>query len=106
MKTTGQIILLLAILFLQACGGEAPPVIPDREAFDKAVESYLDRQSMQLAIRKYREFEMAEDGATATAVIWMGHADEAYGNVQVQFRFNFEKTGDRWQVVSHQKVRN
>jgi hypothetical protein len=36
----------------------------------------------------------------------MGHADEAYGSVQVRFRFNFEKAGDRWQVVSHQKVKN
>ena len=97
--------LLLTVVLLTGCG-DPPPEVPNREAFDKAVESYLDRQSMDLAIREYRQFELAEDGTTATAVISMGHADEAYGNVQVRFRFNFEKTGDRWQVVSHQKVRN
>ncbi|UCD75385.1 MAG: nuclear transport factor 2 family protein [Phycisphaerales bacterium] len=106
MRLTPQLLhLILIICLLTGCGGKEPPTVPNREAFDAAVESYLDRQAMELAIRQYREFEMAEDGATATAVISMGHADEAYGNVQVHFRFNFEKTGDRWRVVSHQKVK-
>lgn len=100
--------LLLTVFLATACGsggGSDAPEIPDRQAFDKAVASYLDRQSMDLAIREYRSFEMADDESTATAVISMGHADEAYGSVAVRFQFNFQKTGDRWQVVSHQKVK-
>ena len=32
-------------------------------------------------------------------------AGEAYGNVQAHFQFEFEKTGERWRVVSHKKVK-
>jgi hypothetical protein len=96
---------VLLALALTSCGGEEPVVVPDREAFDSAVQEYLRLKSMDLAIRDYDQFEMSEDGTTATAVIAMVYAGEGVASVQQKFRFSFQKTAGRWQVIAHAKAR-
>jgi hypothetical protein len=96
---------ILLTACLTSCGGNEPVVVPDREAFDAAVEEYLRLKSMDLAIREYEQFELGEEGATATAVIAMVYAGEGVASVQQKFRFSFQKTADRWQVTGHAKAR-
>ena len=97
---------LVMMITIGGCAGDEPVVVPNREAFDKAVESYLRIKSMDLAVDEYQSFELAEDGDSATAVISLEHGGEAYSNVRVRYRFDFQKTNDRWQVVSHHKANN
>jgi hypothetical protein len=99
--------MLAAVLVLASCrgGGDEPLVIPEREAIDSAVQRYLDGRSMELAIDEYRSFELAEDGASATAVIALAHAGEGYANLRVRYEFTLQKANDRWQVTTHRQVK-
>ena len=106
MRTPGLIVTALAVLLaLSGCDGDETPVIPDREAFDAAVESYLSGRSMEMAIDEYREFTLAENGNTARAVIALAHAGEGYANLRVRWEFTFQKVNDRWRVSSHRQVK-
>jgi len=103
----GQIValVLMMVTMLVGCGGGEAVVVEDREAFDAAVEQYLQRKSMDLAISEYISFEMDEPGAAATAVIALKYAGEGVAPVQTRYEFTFEKTNDRWQVASARKAR-
>ena len=86
------------------CGGDAPVDVPDRPAFDQAIQDYLKQKSMDLKIDQYRAFELGADGQTAAAEVTLGLAAEAGANVKTRFRFNFHKSSGRWQVLNHEKV--
>ncbi len=102
---TRVLCLLLIAFALAGCGKEEVVTVPNRPVFDTAVEKYLSRNSMDLAIVEYRGFELAASGVEASAVISLRHADESYGNLQVRFAFEFEKTDDRWRVTAHRKAK-
>jgi len=104
-RSIGFVLMMLLMVTLTGCGGGEPVVIEDREAFDAAVEQYLQRKSMDLAISEYQSFELAEDGNAATAVIALKYAGEGVAPVQTRYEFTFEKTNDRWQVASARKAR-
>jgi len=95
---------ILTAAVLHGCG-RTEPVVEERAALDEAVEQYLRRNSMDLAIVAYREFELDESGDEATAVIALKHADETYGNLQVRFQFEFAKQDERWEVTGHHKAK-
>ena len=103
MRLAGSILLALLLTLAGCSGSEEPVLVPDREVFDKAVARYLRIKSMDLAVGDYESFELTDGGESATAVVALTHADEVYGNVRVRYRFDFEKAGDRWEVVSARK---
>jgi len=96
--------LWVTLLAVSGCGvGSAE--VPNRVAFDAAVRAYLEKRSMNLSIVNYEKFDLAEDGAKATAVIAIVLAGEGHARVKTRFRFTFRKTDGRWQAVSHEKVK-
>jgi hypothetical protein len=99
------LMLLITVAVVFGCGSDDVPVaIENREAFDAAVARHLRGNSMDMKIAEYRSFELAEDGASATAEIALEHADDLYG-LKVTYRFVFARgANDRWRVESSVKV--
>ncbi len=96
--------LWIMLLTVSGCGvGSAE--VPNRVIFDAAVRAYLEKRSMNLSIANYEKFNLAEDGAKATAVIALVLAGEGHARVKIRFLFIFRKTDGRWQAVSHEKVK-
>lgn len=104
-KLWPSIVYIATGVLVFGCGGEQPVEVPDRAAFDAAVESYLERNSMDLVIVEYRGLELGADEDTARGTIALEHAGDMYGGMQVRFEFAFERRGDRWEVTGHRKAK-
>lgn len=101
MKQINAIACTVAIVLGGACDRGQTPAIENRQPFSQAVETYLRKKYMDLAIGEYKQLRLTESGTKAEAIIGMTHAAEG-ARVQARFRFFFEKTGNRWQVVGHE----
>ena len=93
--------LLLLAVILAGCG-HTQVQVPDRPAFDKAINDYLKRKHMGLKILEYRRFQQ-EDEERATAVVALTAAAEGASQAAVQFVFRFTKQDSAWKVKSHRK---
>lgn len=98
---SGRVWVVLAVfaaVCLVGCGPAASE--GERAAFSRAVEEYLQAQSMDLSVRSIRAAEVSGGKATVTASLT--HAGGAVG-VAVQWEFDLERRGGTWHVTGHRR---
>ena len=99
-----KIIILSAMLaFELSCGHSESLRIPDESAFSFAVEKYIESKNMDLAIARYKTFQLDGSGLQADAVIAMKYAGQG-PKVTSRFAFKFQKTDRVWRVTSHTQL--
>ena len=108
MRSIPSVIRLLCtiamLLGAVSCGQSEPRTIENQKAFDDAVETYLQRKNMDLAIAQYKEFRLDDDGTKAEATIAMKLAGPG-AKVTARFHFRFEKVDGAWRVTTHSQMR-
>lgn len=92
------------LVFELSCDHSEPLRIPNESAFSFAIEKYLESKNMDLAIARYKTFQLDGSGRQADAVIAMKYAGQG-PKVTARFAFKFQKTGSVWRVTSHTQLK-
>lgn len=85
-------------LVAYGCGKSAPT--GDTTPFKVAIENYLNDHQMGLKVAEFKELSV--EGAKATAVVSLEHAEGMVG-VKVRWTFEFEQRNGRWAAVRHKQ---
>ena len=88
----------LLVFALAGCGTSTPPA--DTTPFEAAIHSYLGDHQMGLKVAQFKELKV--EGAKATAVVSLEHAEGMVG-VKVRWTFEFEQHNGRWAAVRHKQ---
>lgn len=96
--------IFFCLLILWACDSEPKLIIEDEHVYTKAINDYLQKRHMKLAVKEYRDFNWLENG-NGQAIVALTYAGEDGPKVQVTYEFILKMvTYDKWQVESHKKV--
>ena len=98
MRVLVAVLLLLGAL-IPGCAGQSSDV--DDKPFRQAIESYLQRNNMELAIKEIKAGPVVADDKTASLTASLTHAELGGPSVTWQFQFATQPDGS-WQVTSHQ----
>ena len=86
------------VFVLAGCGKPTPTA--DTAPFETAIASYLSDHQMGLKVAEFKELSV--EGAKATAVVSLEHAEGMVG-VKVRWTFEFEQRNGRWAAVRHKQ---
>ncbi|MFT5126714.1 MAG: hypothetical protein ACI8W8_000309 [Rhodothermales bacterium] len=91
---------LAVIALLAGCGGSEGPSV-DTEQFRAPIDAWLAAESMDLAIKEFKDASTDDAAGTAHVAVSMGFKDPDMGSVAVTYLIDFKKGDDgAWSVTA------